>query len=115
MADADGSLAGHQVVLGEGITTIRIVVVSQDRRVANTYTIQFSRTTLASGTCITGEAVPDPAANLGLVSDCNNLLSARDELAGDATLNWSAETPMNEWDGITIDGRLQRVTKLRIL
>ena len=114
LADADDSLAGHQVVLGDGITTIRIVVVSQDRRVANTYTIQFSRTPLASGTCITGEAVMDPVSNPGLVSDCNNLLSARDKLTGDATLNWSADISIMDWDGVTVGGRLQRVIELNL-
>ena len=112
VADADGSLAGHQVVLGDGITTIRIVVVSQDRQAANTYIIQVSRTPLASGTCITGEAVMNPAANPGLVSDCNNLLSARDKLAGNATLNWSAGISITDWDGVTVGGRLHRVTEL---
>ena len=114
VADADGYLAGHQVVLGDGTITIRIVVVPQDRRVANTYTIQISRTPLASGTCITGQAVTDPAANPGLVSDCNNLLSARDKLAGDAILNWSADISIMDWDGVTVGGRLQRVIELNL-
>ena len=111
VADADGSLAGHQVVLGEGITTIRIVVVSQDRQVANTYTIQVSRTPLTSGTCTNGIAVADPS-NLELVSDCNALLSAMDKLAGSSTLNWSAGISITDWDGVTVGGRLHRVTEL---
>ena len=111
VADADGSLAGHQVVLGEGITTIRIAVVSQDRQVANTYTIQVSRTPLTSGTCTNGIAVADPS-NLELVSDCNALLSAMDKLAGSSTLNWSAGISITDWDGVTVGGRLQRVTEL---
>ena len=65
-----------------------------------------------SGTCTTGAAVPDPANNPGLVSDCEILLASRDTLAGDATLNWSADTPIAEWEGVTLGDTQQRVTEL---
>ena len=61
--------------------------------------------------CSNGNAVPAPANNPGLVSDCEALLASRDTLAGDATLNWSADTPIGEWDGVVIDGALRRVTE----
>ena len=44
--------------------------------------------------CATGVAVADVRANPGLVSDCNTLLAARDTLAGNETLNWSADRPI---------------------
>ena len=65
-------------------------------------------------TCATGEAVSDPANNTGLVADCEILLAARDTLRGTATLNWSADVPITDWDGITIGGTPQRVTRLKI-
>ena len=65
--------------------------------------------------CETGTAVPDAANNPGLVSDCEALLAARDTLAGDATLNWSADTPIADWDGITLEGTPQRVTRLSLV
>ena len=37
-----------------------------------------------SNTCATGTAIPDPANNPGLVSDCEALLASRDALAGTA-------------------------------
>ena len=37
-------------------------------------------------TCSTAGAVSDAANNPGLVSDCNTLMTARDTLAGTATL-----------------------------
>ena len=43
--------------------------------------------------CVSGGAVVD-ATNTGLVSDCGMLLAARDTLAGTASLNWSADTPI---------------------
>ena len=46
-------------------------------------------------------ALTDAADNPGLVSDCNTLLAARDTLAGSATLNWSADLAIEDWDGVT--------------
>ena len=62
--------------------------------------------------CATGGAVPDPDDNPGLVSDCETLLAARDTLAGTATLNWAADTPMSEWDGVRYQGTPLRVNWL---
>ena len=112
LADASPSQAGHQVDLSEDFTTIRIRVVSQDSRASNSYTVLVSRTPLESGSCTTGNAVANPADNRGLVSDCDALLSVRDALGGNGTLNWSADTPIVDWDGITVTGRIQRVTAL---
>ena len=42
--------------------------------------------------------------NPGLVADCETLLAARDTLKGSGTLNWSADTPIANWDGITVGG-----------
>ena len=55
-----------------------------------------------AGACATGGAVPDPADNPGLVSDCEALLVSRDALAGAATLNWSAYSPIGEWEGVVL-------------
>ena len=65
-------------------------------------------------TCSTGVAVTDPANNPGLVSDCEALLASRDTLAGTATLNWSADKPVAEWDSVTVGGQPPRVTRLRL-
>ena len=48
--------------------------------------------------------------NTGLVSDCDTLLSARDTLEGSAELNWSAGTPMESWEGVSLGGTPARVT-----
>ena len=65
--------------------------------------------------CATGGAVADAANNPGLVSDCEALLAARDTLAGTATLNWTEDTPMSEWDGgVTVGGTPMRVTELAL-
>ena len=64
--------------------------------------------------CATGGAVPNPDANPGLVSDCETLLAARDTLAGTGALNWAANTPMLEWDGVSYQGTPKRVTRLEL-
>ena len=70
--------------------------------------------TTTTSACATGRAVPDAAKNPGLVSDCEALLVARDPLRGSARLNWSADTPIADWDGLTIGGTPRRVTGLRL-
>ncbi len=41
-------------------------------------------------------------------------LAAKDTLAGAATLNWSADTALTGWDGITTGGTPGRVTELEL-
>ena len=41
------------------------------------------------------------ATNTGLVSDCEALLTSRDTLAGSVALNWAADTPLSQWDGVS--------------
>ena len=59
-----------------------------------------------------GLAVPDQANNPGLMRDCINLLAAKDALRGTATLNWSVDTPISDWDGVKVSGSPARVTSL---
>ena len=61
-----------------------------------------------------GKAVPNQATNPGLMLDCFALLAAKDTLRGTGTLNWSVETTIGSWDGGTIAGAPQRVTKLEL-
>ena len=61
--------------------------------------------------CVSGGAVVD-ATNAGLKSDCERLLAARDTLAGTASLNWSADTPITEWNGVVLGETSGRVTEL---
>ena len=53
-----------------------------------------------------------PAANPGLRADCDVLLAARDILAGEAQLNWNEQLPLELWQGVTIGGSPERVTRL---
>ena len=52
-------------------------------------------------TCLGRPAVSDPRANAGMVRDCTALLDGKDTLRGTATLNWSVDTSIANWEGIT--------------
>ena len=62
-----------------------------------------------SPSCANTAAIPDPEPT-ALVADCETLLGLKGELAGDATLNWSASLPISVWEGVTVEN--DRVTLL---
>ena len=61
-----------------------------------------------------GLSVPDWADNPGLMRDCFALLAARDALRGTGALNWDTGAAITAWDGVTVAGTPQRVTKLKL-
>ena len=64
--------------------------------------------------CANGTVIASPATQPDLVADCTALLAAKDTLRGTAALNWSADTALHGWDGITVAGTPARVTELRL-
>ena len=92
--------------------TAAVAVVVLGGAAAGLVSVGAVLATSASSDCATGGAVADATNNPGLVSDCEALLSARDTLAGSATLNWSADTPIADWEGVTVGGTPRRVTGL---
>lgn len=62
--------------------------------------------------CSNGIAVLAPEDNRGLVQDCAILLSARDTLAGDATLDWSADMQIRRWEGVELRDSPPRVFRV---
>ena len=67
---------------------------------------------LPPSVCVTGGAVEDFEDNADLAIDCKVLLAARDTLAGTAVLNWSADRPIGEWEGVGVRGTPKRITRL---
>ena len=65
-------------------------------------------------------SLPPPARcaniqnNRDLATDCGFLLALKDELRGTGALNWSVDTAIGSWDGVTVAGTPQRVTKLEL-
>ena len=68
----------------------------------------------APPTCENGIVVADPDAHRGLVIDCANLLAAKTQLTAPTPLNWGGDTPIVEWDGVTVGGEPPRVVKLEL-
>ena len=52
--------------------------------------------------CSNRVVVPRPDLDPELARDCSLLLSAKDKLAGGASLNWSADLIITRWEGVTI-------------
>ena len=106
-----GSIAVAADLTGEAGTTVTLMVEARDEAGgAATVTV----TVWITETCDSGTAVPNPGSNPDLVSDCRTLLGLQSALSGTATLNWSAELSMSSWDGITLRGTPQRVTRLSL-
>ena len=57
-------------------------------------------------------AAPAQSDNPALMRDCVELLGLKNTLRGTATLNWSVDTSITSWDGVTMEGTPSRVTKL---
>ena len=57
--------------------------------------------------CSNGIVIAIPTENAELVADCEILLAVRVELADDAILNWSAQVPLDEWQGIGVDAEVE--------
>ena len=53
--------------------------------------------------CSNGTVVPSPSSNPKLVRDCSMLLTVKDTLAGDGSLDWSADTRIHDWQGVMVE------------
>ena len=93
----------------DAYTRYDIQVRAVDSKRAGPWSETMSGTTLSI--CNTRGAVAD-LTNVGLVSDCEVLLESRDTLEGSATLKWSVDTPIAEWEGVALRGTPLRVTRL---
>ncbi len=101
---AAAALAGAAVVVLVALAAVALVVGEEPAGVE------------AAAGCATDGAVPQAAANPGLVADCEALLALRAELAGTSSaLNWSTERELRRWTGVRIRGTPPRVTELRVL
>ena len=62
-----------------------------------------------SAPCAAGVVIPNPGSNTALVKDCEALLTLRDTFTDSVFLNWSADKPLTEWEGITVGGSPPRI------
>ena len=64
--------------------------------------------------CREGTVVTEPLANPGLVADCEALLLSSVALFRDSNLKWNGETPLAEWEGVTLGGESLRVHEVKL-
>ena len=67
---------------------------------------------LAPMECASGTATDHD--NRDLMHDCENLLDAKENLAGTGSINWDKNTHIGSWDGITVSGEPKRVTGINL-
>ena len=97
--------------LGSAIGTTYTLTVGASDSVSGTNSVTVT-ITVAAVDCSGGTAVLDADDEPALVGDCEALLALKDALAGTATLDWSLDTPIASWDGVTVGGTPHRVTEL---
>ena len=106
---ATREVSGTSTTVGVSIVTYGVTdSASSSATASRTFAIR-----VVMPECANGTSVPSPDANPGLVMDCSALLASKHTLRGTATLNWSADRPITEWDGVTV-GAKNRVTILRV-
>ena len=98
---------------GSPVGTTYTLTVGAADGVSGTTTVTVTVTVVVI-TCSGGIVVPYPGIESGLVSDCEVLLGLRDTLAGSATLNWSVDSPIADWEGVNLAGSPLRVTRLAL-
>ncbi len=64
----------------------------------------------AAYACENVVAVSDSQSNRGLVQDCSALLDSKDTLRGTAALNWSSDSVITSWEGITTGDKPDQFT-----
>ena len=66
--------------------------------------------------CAAGIVVAEPAAQPGLVRDCEALVDMREALLGKrrSLANWVSGTPIDQWHGVTVTGTPPRVTAINL-
>ena len=109
---------------GSGASTTSHTATSLTNNTAHTFRIRATssagsghESAPASATpsrCANGVALPDPVSNPGLLADCNALLSMESALAGAASINWSEDIRIDDWNGLTLGGRVTRVQGLTL-
>lgn len=68
-----------------------------------------------SDPCMAGFVVAAPAANPGLVQDCETLLEVLPALFGEGLDQWLRGSPIETWPGIRVTGTPPRVTAMMLL
>ncbi len=98
---ATGQITTTAVLDYEAIDSHEVTVTVSDVEATGEVAVTIGVIDVEESACVLGGAIASDAST-GLDNDCLTLLEIRDDLVGEGTeLNWSAETPMSEWDGVS--------------
>ena len=127
IATTTGQLLTKAPLDHETQSTYSVIVTVHDGEDAHGDTDHSSDATLAAvilvtdvdegappSRCVEGGAVPDSEDSVGLIHDCETLLESVDTLAGSASLDWSTDRRIAEWQGIAVGGTPNRVTGISL-
>ena len=91
-----------------------IEVTTDDNEVTGDFQITVRMLLDAGARCRNGVAVPSPYNNPELVNDCVTLLHTRFWIDVDRRLNWQTDTPIHEWEGLTVDDSTAEVVGIEL-
>ena len=92
-----------QATLEPGLYTIEATTYKAEKRGKFSLTVDGLPPGLQSHSdCFDGAMGATTTEDLQLVLDCAALRMLQDELSGDATLNWSSDVEIQDWDGVTV-------------
>ena len=110
--DTEGTNSRIEATLPSGKYTVE--ATTYEKNISGDFDLEVNVISTSHELCANGAAVPDPNRNEKLARDCSLLLDATYILGADPSPNWSADVPMEEWEGVTLDGSPLRVTDLRL-
>ena len=103
-----GQISTMAVLDYEAMASHEVTVTASDGEMTAEVMVTIMVGDVEESACVIGGAVS--GAVDGLDMDCQTLLDIRDDLVGDGVgLNWSAETPIDQWDGVSSYGGTSRV------
>ena len=89
-----------------GATEYKVQVRARNAEARSNWSASATGTTTAAGSeaCTADSPAVDGITGTGIVDDCNTLLGLMADLdsAGTASLDWSADTAMADWDGVAV-------------
>ena len=113
--DEDDDTSGTDPVIKRslmpGIYTIEATTYGEG--VAGEFELEVLVSSKAGDLCLNGLAL-DGLDDQLLFNDCAMLLDIMYMLDAEPTLNWSADLPIGEWEGVTIAGSPNRVVRLSL-
>ena len=108
--EIDTGVENYRIILPEGDAGARANALFD--HIANSARLVASARIKGAPRCTEATLGGLRARNAVLAVDCDALLAARHMLGGEGALNWSASTPLAEWDGVTVAGAPPRVVGL---